>query len=180
MNFFKVSIIVATALVAGAVQAQEAASVPVEAKPVPTTHWEVETTPSALDASRSRGVASLESTNRIRDAIGNPRPATIIVRCIGRDRVAYFDWPKFLGTRAVTATWKYDEGRVQTGYLSTSSDGTAAGTWSARESAALISALRSSHRLVIALEAYNGIAEEAIFDLDGGDAAIAEALAACG
>lgn len=177
---------IAALALASAAQAQEAANVPTGAPattpPPPATQsgWRVTTTPSALDPSRSQGVAMLDSTNMVPNSIGRPEAATIVVRCIGSQRVAYFSWPNYLGSRDVRVTYKYDDNPVETALMPVSDSGTAVGRWSTRESANMINSLQSFSRQVVAIAPYQGIAQEVTFDLTGASEAIAEAFAACG
>lgn len=158
----------------------EASSPAAEATaPTETSNWRVTATPSALDPANSRGTAMIESTNNGTSIAGYPRKATLIVRCQGRERAFYINWPDYLGIDAPMVTWKLDQGAVQRGYWPESSDGSAAGFWRGREAESMIAQIRQSTRLIVSMDNRRRVPQEITFDLTGADAAITEAFAAC-
>lgn len=140
--------------------------------------WSVDETTSALDDSKTY-VATLESANRVPNAIGREETVTLIIRCKGGTLAAYAAWPRYFGSDPVAVAWKLDDGPIVHDTWDVSSSGKSLGFFDQGLTLTLIHKLRSAHRLVMQASPYEAGSLEAVFDL-GGVAEVADhALTAC-
>lgn len=146
-----------------------------------TGGWTVEHSPSAMEPSRSTAVAVLPSTNSVRSGLGLDDRARLFVRCNGSGKIEfYLGWPAYIGRGIQDIDVKWDDLQIDSESWETGQSGTTMGWWNTRRSAPYVEALQNHQRVVVALEAFRGTAQEAVFDLAGADKAIGEMKATCG
>lgn len=138
--------------------------------------WNVIDETSALDGRRSY-LASVESTEPLRNTAGLPSKAQLALTCTDRTLRVGIIWPAYLGTDDVRVRWAFDGGEVQQSWVAPMRGGRNA-LIEGRTADRFIDQVAAGQRVVLEVSAYSGL-QEATFDLTGGAEAAAAAREAC-
>lgn len=142
---------------------------------VSASGWHVEDRRSQLDDAQNF-TANLDSTNMLRDDVGDMEAATLFVQCEDGDLNVYVAWPPFVGSEKRKVRWKFDSGAVTDQTWTGAELGTATFALKPYE---LLAGLSGAKRFVIDTPRPEQADVEAVFDTTGADKIVADALAAC-
>lgn len=133
-------------------------------------------------------VASIQSDESLRNSIGAPDRAELVVRCKDGTLAVFVSWVQVLNTDIYTPfsgtpqamVWRrIDGGPIDYAYWDIASGGTAAGAFDSRKATKFLNQLAGSRRLAIRMSSLQG-SQDASFDLSGLDQVAAEARSVCG
>ena len=151
--------------------------------------WQVSEASSPLTGAVTVS-ATLDSTQPLANMLGLAQPATLVIRCSGRDLATYVIWPQVLsvfdtkpvllgaGSPETMVDWKVDNGEIAVNFWTISSEGIAAGKFTTGGALKILRKLEGAHRLVVRMT--GRITQDAVFDLGEVAPVIARAEQTCG
>ncbi|WP_343717124.1 type VI secretion system-associated protein TagO [Inquilinus sp.] len=115
----------------------------------------------------------LKSSNQVPTMFGQMQSAILFIRCKGSTTAAFVIWPAYLGIGDdISVRYRIDEGEVERGNWSASTEGKAAGLWNGSKAIPFLKRLVGAKKLALAMAGYQSAEQTATFDLSGIDEAI--------